>query len=747
VLFTVFLVRIPCDRKFDDERTKIRVKAVDALSNHPLLPQKPKTMTITEKQPNNPLSKGSSGKSNITSSKVTVVEDALDPLSMFASDPLSAKPPAAPIDTPLASSDPLMNPSAPSKSAIGKAATETTTSSKASSSSTATEQQNLGKSLWETRKQQLRRDFSVVGKLKISNLTWNESEGTGVEDGTSVRKVDKYDKRMQLLEKRQATKDNGQRVEVSQSEYESAVTKLSTNLDKSWANDERVESLKIAIQLGKLLSNTNVAQFYPCMFVIVTDVLNHFGDLVYNRLLTRAEDTYSPSFTTGTTGGVSGGSIGGSSKKNGTSNKGGKLPDNWTSEDIPSIAKDTCRNWLYKTGCIRDLLPRIYVEISLLRCYRFLTDTDYPIILNRISNMIRGLGDPLLANYARLYLFLIANDYLPVATAQPSSVNLVLLQDLLFTFRSLKESWGLNENDSNSLKIELNAYLTLFSPVFEWIINRIGRNASKEIFQSVLSLYRDHCNDSLVLYYIIDGFDSSLWIHGLIGMITLIKSCDISAISIVELFTILGKRLLTNPPSEDLRIPVLNEVWKIVSKSNDLLQYVKCASVWLALVQKYYSEREMIVILGQVSNRITSASSGEGGGESGSNDQFIEPVAKQVELMITDLIGQSSTFGSAVLSSEHLLKMLDIFKGIQKVQLCKVSHLSFLCNDSFFIVDFFPEFYLFLFGFSLFSCLLSCVWLPAFICTLCPSLALAALIFSFPLLRFCLFLCFMLSSF
>ena len=471
-----------------------------------------------------------------------------------------------------------------------------------------------------------------------------------MEDGTSTRRVDKYDRRLATLEKRQM--QDSQRVEISQSEYESAVNRLSTNLDNAWAKDERVESLKIAIQLGKLLTNTNVAQFYPCMFVTVTDVLNHFGELVFSRLVSKSEEV-----------------LQGQSAKQKNKTFSGKLPENWTSEDIPSIAKDTCRNWLYKTACIRDLLPRIYVEIALLRCYRFLTDTDLPVITGRIGNMIRGLGDPLVANYARLYLVLTCNEVAP----QYNGLALAMLQDILFTFRTFRDALAsANEDKQTVVKLDVGQYFALFTPVMDWIMTCVGKLAPKELFQSVLQMYRDHANDSLVLYYIIDAFESVHWVHGTLGMVTLIKSSEISCISLVELFTILGKKLNQLPPPEDLRLPILNEVWKIVSKSPDLLQYVKCAVVWIDFVQKHYSEREIIVLLGQVSARVTAAAAGQKTeGLDDEEDVNLAPVTKQVELLITNLIDQSSTFGSAVLSSEHLLKMLDIFKGVQKVQLCK----------------------------------------------------------------------------
>lgn len=40
------------------------------------------------------------------------------------------------------------------------------------------------------------------------------------------------------------------------------------------------------------------------------------------------------------------------------------LPKGWTCDDIGAIARETCRNWFYKTACIRELLPRILIEVG-----------------------------------------------------------------------------------------------------------------------------------------------------------------------------------------------------------------------------------------------------------------------------------------------------------------------------------------------------------------------------------------------
>lgn len=77
-------------------------------------------------------------------------------------------------------------------------------------------------------------------------------------------------------------------MDLTQQEYIQRIEQLNHELVQSWHNDQRVKSLKIAIQCSKILADTSVLSFYPSQFVLITDILDIFGKLVYDRLKQKA---------------------------------------------------------------------------------------------------------------------------------------------------------------------------------------------------------------------------------------------------------------------------------------------------------------------------------------------------------------------------------------------------------------------------------------------------------------------------
>lgn len=59
---------------------------------------------------------------------------------------------------------------------------------------------------------------------------------------------------------------------------------------------------------------------------------------------------------------------------------------------------------MYKMASIRELLPRLYMEMALLKCYVFISRDEIKPAITRLTTMIRGIGNPLVAIYLRVYL-------------------------------------------------------------------------------------------------------------------------------------------------------------------------------------------------------------------------------------------------------------------------------------------------------------------------------------------------------
>lgn len=51
-----------------------------------------------------------------------------------------------------------------------------------------------------------------------------------------------------------------------------------------WGKEDKVACLKICIQCAKLLNDTSTPEFYPQKFMIITEILDEFGTMVFDRM-------------------------------------------------------------------------------------------------------------------------------------------------------------------------------------------------------------------------------------------------------------------------------------------------------------------------------------------------------------------------------------------------------------------------------------------------------------------------------
>ena len=78
---------------------------------------------------------------------------------------------------------------------------------------------------------------------------------------------------------------------VTQQEFLIFMEACNQHVDKCWLEDHRVQVVKTAIQLAKMLAPeeemSNLADVYQCIYFSVTDLISFFGKMVYDRLLSK----------------------------------------------------------------------------------------------------------------------------------------------------------------------------------------------------------------------------------------------------------------------------------------------------------------------------------------------------------------------------------------------------------------------------------------------------------------------------
>ncbi|KIH62558.1 hypothetical protein ANCDUO_07158 [Ancylostoma duodenale] len=124
--------------------------------------------------------------------------------------------------------------------------------------------------------------------------------------------------------------------DISQNEFVTNVNNLREQFLAAWEDNKRIEAVRIMTDLARLLSAPTTPCFFPIQWVLVTDILDLFGKLVYERILSKANEErqaigYSP------------------------------LTNNFVSDDILPDTTELAQNWFCKIADIKEAVPRFYV--------------------------------------------------------------------------------------------------------------------------------------------------------------------------------------------------------------------------------------------------------------------------------------------------------------------------------------------------------------------------------------------------
>uniref|UniRef100_A0A8C5FR57 VPS35 endosomal protein-sorting factor-like n=1 Tax=Gadus morhua TaxID=8049 RepID=A0A8C5FR57_GADMO len=470
---------------------------------------------------------------------------------------------------------------------------------------------------WSAKRGEILARFTTTEKLSIVSIYHSSAK---IFPGSSAVS-EKVRTRLEELDDQE---EGSQRelLNLSQQEYANRIEELNQSLKEAWATDQKVKALKIVIQCSKLLSDTSVIQFYPSKFVLITDILDTFGRLVYDRISSMCS---ADSQT---------------------------LPDSFTAADVNDTAKETCLNWFFKIASIRELIPRLYVEAAILKCNRFLNKTGIQETLPRLTAMIRGIGDPLVAVYARAYLCRVGME---VAPQLKDSLNRNFF-DLLSTFRQIH-----GDSVQNQLvlqHVEIPQYLTLYSPAIHWILQCVAYRAPDPLLTEMMERCKKLGNNALLLNSVMWAFRAEFVAARATDFIGMIKDCDEAGFPKHLLFGSLGRSLACADPPEAERLTILNEAWKVITKIRGPQDYIHCAEIWVEFTCRHFTKREVNTVLADIIKHLTP-------------DRAFEDAYPLLQSVIQKILTYFHDF-SVLFSMERFLPFLDMFqKDGVRVAVCR----------------------------------------------------------------------------
>jgi len=255
--------------------------------------------------------------------------------------------------------------------------------------------------------------------------------------------------------------------------------------------------------------------------------------------------------------------------------------------------KEISRNWYQKVICIREVLPRIYLELSMLSSAKYMQRKVHQNDLIRLAKMVRGIAEPLCASYTSAYLARVGN------TIDPMKKDyLIILVEYMFKLYDSVVNKG-------HPVLELNQYLSLFDPVIDWLFQCLGYKADRNLFGDVWAVYSNSPKHPAFLRGIIRYFPSEI-ISVTVGiMINTIKTDyedknDDQCMLIKELVLAL---LRTPPKKNQAKLDMINFGWERMGLTKNPDKYMDCAIVLIEFSIKSLNQSSVQTFIKEIFKR------------------------------------------------------------------------------------------------------------------------------------------------
>ncbi|XP_076916852.1 uncharacterized protein LOC143576701 isoform X2 [Bidens hawaiensis] len=476
---------------------------------------------------------------------------------------------------------------------------------------------------WSSFNKLLMQRFHVPKMITVSALSSKTIRGKKVGELPANSQSDELNDSEKLSEK-------GFKA-VSQQEYIKQLHELKDEITHSWRSGDRVTSLKLSIKVARLLMDTCVAQFYPTLFVLATDIMDMLGDMVWERIREKAEFV-----------------------DDGT--KICTLSDDFKANNICIEAKETCNNWFRKIASIHELLPRIYLELAILPCWRFLRD-DVTNDLMRLVMMIRGIADPLASAYCRFFLIHRAQKLPQRDTGH--LVTCISDQKII-----LKQIVSTKVTKYGNFLGDHKLLISLMEPTIAYTMRCIFKDPNKvadmivrlELGKSPLKLNGKAPLISIILHYLLKELPIEVVCSNALEILHLVDcSSDFSFDQCLN-YKMLGLKLCEGIDQLNMVDAVIDEVIQAANKRKILDEYLKILDAYMDIILYYKMDQSLSSILSEIYERSC-------------NEVVTEDEMASLQSIIVKLVTHFDDM-KYVFDLDYFVDILDVMHGSSRSVVC-----------------------------------------------------------------------------
>ncbi|GMR36366.1 hypothetical protein PMAYCL1PPCAC_06561 [Pristionchus mayeri] len=342
----------------------------------------------------------------------------------------------------------------------------------------------------------------------------------------------------------------------NEEEYVNEMGHLRETLLYAWKNNKRIESLKLIVEVVSTLSSPGSSpSFYPVQFALISQVLDIFGGLVYERLLNMANQDR-----------VSRGE--------------GKLPSSFTSNQVPESVKVVAKNWFIKSSDIADPFARLYVTISITKCQRFFDSSSLNSQWMNLCALCTSIPNQVVAAFTRVYL----SKEAMYADPSDRSVHWRLVNDWMQNLKPVQES--------------------VVSLAVEWLLSCVSYGCSSREDLAPLWEYSTHPDKrKLFLLPFLRALPPSYLATHCIEATKIV--CNPSFSPSGNLLNALITPLISQSTSEHNRALVLRSVWRSTMRLESTIDFVEAASALPSLVATHFTIDEMATLCKSIYSRLS----------------------------------------------------------------------------------------------------------------------------------------------